>query len=482
VPDPLLVVDRVSKRFGATQALAEVSLSVARGAIHALVGENGAGKSTLIKILGGACQPDAGTMRLDGAPQRFADPRAALAAGIVVIPQELRLVPALSVAENLMLGHLPTRRLSVDRRALRARARHTLERLGVDLPLAERVDRLSYAERQLVAIGRALSQQARILILDEPTAALAAREIRALFDVLVELKAAGVALIYVSHRLAEVVELADRCTVLRDGRVVHHAARGEFDADDLIRHMTGRALEAVRGGAGGAPGPALIETADGFRLHGGEIVGLAGLLGSGTASFLRRLFGAEPSDQVLRMRGRPIRLGSPRDATAAGIGLVVGERAHGLVLGRSVRDNIALPNLRHLARVWRVDGRAIDRVVRELIDALDIRPRDPACPVRALSGGNQQKVVFAKWLAAKVGVLLLDEPTQGVDIAAKAALHRLIREFAARGGGVALTTADFDELLSLSDRVLALRDGAIVARLGQRDGLSEQALRRTLGG
>jgi ribose transport system ATP-binding protein len=482
VADPLLVVDRISKRFGATQALAEVSLTVAQGELHALVGENGAGKSTLIKILGGACRPDAGALRLDGLARRFADPRAALGAGIVVIPQELRLVPALSVAENLMLGHLPARRLTVDRRALRALAGGTLERLGVELPLDQRVDRLSYAERQLVAIGRALSQQARILILDEPTAALAGREIHALFAVLAELRAGSVALVYVSHRLAEVVELADRCTVLRDGRAVHQAARGGFDADDLIRHMTGRALETVRGGAGGAPGAPLLEAAGAFRLHGGEIIGLAGLLGSGTSTLLRRLFGAEPAGDPLTVRGRPLRLASPRDAVAAGIGLVAGERAHGLVLGRSVRDNIALPNLRHLARAWRVDDRAIDRVVRELMDALDIRPRDPACPARALSGGNQQKVVFAKWLAAKVGVLLLDEPTQGVDIAAKAALHRLIRDFAARGGGVALTTADFDELLSLSDRVLALRDGAIVAQLDHRAGLSEQALRRMLGG
>ncbi|MBI3513423.1 MAG: sugar ABC transporter ATP-binding protein [Proteobacteria bacterium] len=479
--DPRLAVDHVSKRFGATQALADVSFALTGGEIHALVGENGAGKSTLIKILGGAHQPDTGTLRLDGAPRRLADPRAALAAGIVVIPQELRLVPALSVAENIMLGHLPTRRLSVDRRAMTAQARRTLDTLGVRVALDQRVDRLSFAERQLVAIGRALSQRARVLILDEPTAALEAREVGALFEVLRGLKTSGVAIVYVSHRLAEVVEIADRCTVLRDGRIVYAGTRGAFDTDSLIQHMTGRALETVRGGAGSAAA-ALFERADGFAVHEGEIVGLAGLLGSGTSRFLRQLFGAEPSRETVRMRGQKIRLGSPRDGTAVGIGLVPGDRALGLVLGRSVRDNIALPNLGALARAWRVDDRAIDRVVVELMTALDIRPRDPGRPVRELSGGNQQKVVFAKWLAAKVGVLLLDEPTQGVDIAAKAALHRLIRDFARRGGGVALTTADFDELLSLSDRVVALRDGAIVAQLGQRDALSEAALRRVLGG
>ena len=458
-----LEVDRVAKRFGATQALAEVSLSLSGGEIHALVGENGAGKSTLIKLLGGQHRPDSGTIALDGAAQRFADPRAARAAGIVVIPQELRLVPALSVAENIMLGHLPARRLTVDRRAMRDAAQASLARLGAALPLAARVDRLSYAERQLVAIARALSQRARLLVLDEPTASLAAREIDALFGVLASLKADGVAILYVSHRLAEVVALADCCTVLRDGRVVFAGTRGGYAADDLIRHMTGRALDMVRGAPRADAGAPRLERA-GVALHGGEIVGLAGLLGSGTSALLRRWFGA------------------PRDGIAAGIGLVPSERADGLVPGRSVRDNIALPSLGRLAHLWRIDERAIDRVVDELMDALDIRPRDPARPVRELSGGNQQKVVFAKWLAARVGVLLLDEPTQGVDVAAKALLHRLIRDFAARSGAVALASADFDELLALSDRVLALRDGAIVANMRGDERLTEQDLRRTLGG
>jgi ABC-type sugar transport system ATPase subunit len=376
-------------------------------------------------------------------------------------------VPALSVAENIMLGHLPARRLTVDRRAMRAEAQRALARLGASLPLDARVDRLSYAERQLVAIGRALSQRARVLVLDEPTAALEAREIDALFGVLAGLKADGVAISYVSHRLAEIVAIADRCTVLRDGAVVFSGARGGFAIDDLIRHMTGRTLDEARDPRPAATGAALLERAgDDWRrvaLHRGEIVGLAGLLGSGTSALLRRLFGA------------------PRDGIASGIGLVPGERALGLVMGRSVRDNIALPSLSHLARPWRVNEPAIDRVVGALMTALDIRPRDPTRPVGELSGGNQQKVVFAKWLAAKVGVLLLDEPTQGVDIAAKAQLHRLIRDFAAGGGGIVLASADFDELLSLSDRVLALRDGAIVADVG-RDHLTEQTLRRTLGG
>jgi ABC-type sugar transport system ATPase subunit len=455
-----LAVDRVSKRFGATQALDAVSLTLAGGEIHALAGENGAGKSTLIKLLGGRLRPDSGTIALDGVARRFADPRAALAAGIVVIPQELHLVPALSIAENIMLGHLPARHLTVDRRAMRAAAQRSLARLGAALPLDAPVTRLGHAERQLVTIARALSQQARLLVLDEPTASLAAHEVDALFGVLAGLKADGVAILHVSHRLAELVALADRCTVLRDGSVVYDGARGGFTTDDLIRHMTGGAATAPRAAAPATAGAALLERA-GVTLHRGEIVGLAGLLGSGTSALLRRLFG------------------TPRDGIAAGLGLVPGARADGLVMGLSVRDNIALPRL---ARAWRIDARALDRVVGELMAALDIRPRDPARKVRELSGGNQQKVGFAKWLAAKVGVLLLDEPTQGVDVAAKARLHRLIRDFAAGGGGVVLASADLDELVSLSDRVLALRNGAILASFGADARPDEHTLRRTLAG
>jgi ABC-type sugar transport system ATPase subunit len=458
-----IALDRISKRFGATQALADVSFDLAGGEIHALVGENGAGKSTLIRILGGQHRPDTGSLTRDGASLAFADPRAARAAGIVVIPQELRLVPALSVAENVMLGHLPARAWTVDRRAMRAQAARTLARLGADLPADARLDRLSHAERQLVAIARALSQRAQVLVLDEPTAALEAREVDALLRVLAGLKADGVAIVYVSHRLAEVVAIADRCTVLRDGRVVYDGVRGAFDQDTLIGDMTGRALDTAQAAADTEVGPLLLAR-DGVALHGGAVLGLAGLLGSGASERLRGLFGR------------------PRDGVRAGIGLVPAERRQGLVLGMSVRDNIALPSLDRLARAWRLDGRAIDRVVAELMDALDIRPRDADLPARALSGGNQQKVVFAKWLAAQVGVLLLDEPTQGVDIAAKAQLHRLIRDFAARGGAVALASADFDELLALSDRVLALRDGAIVAELTRAAARDGPALRRILGG
>jgi len=410
--------------------------------------------------------------------------------GIVLIPQELRLVPSLTVAENVMLGQWPARRAfglpwTLDRRALRRTAGVTLERLGVAPDLDTRVERLPYAERQLVAIARALAHDATVVILDEPTAALERREVLRLFEVVTVLKAHGVAILYISHRLDEVVELADRCTLLRDGRVVATAERGAFDTERLIRAMTGRALDRDRQATeAGAPamsdvlleadvpgsGPARVMV----RAH--EIVGVAGRLGSGASALLHRLFGAGDVPTSIMVRGRRRRLRSPAIAIGAGLGLVPGERARGLVLEMSVRDNIVLPSLRRLR------GHEADTIVTSLMEALDIRPRGLHVPAHALSGGNQQKVVFAKWLAARVEVLLLDEPTQGIDVAAKAAIHRLIREFVGRGHGVLMASADLEEVAQASDHLLAMRGGIIVADLSRRTGIDERELRRLVGG
>ena len=499
-PEPsasVVVAERLRKRFFNIQALDDVSFDLRPGEIHAVVGENGAGKSTLIKLLVGILHPDGGRILLDGRERRFRDPHEALAAGLAVIPQELRLVPALSVAENVLLGHLPERRLLgvlplVDRRALRTQARETLDRLGLPATLDTPVGTLPYAEQQLVAIARALSRRVRVLVLDEPTAALEAREVRRLFETIAALKAEGVGIVYISHRLEEVVELADRCTVLRDGRMVAVRRRGELDLGGLVRDMTGRDVEEARNRARRPLGPSLLRASAGLEtagfpvsIGGGEVVGLAGLLGSGTGRLLRRLFGAERAIAI-ELRGRHTIVRQPGDAIRAGIGMVPGERARGLVLTASVRDNILMPVFDRVGRgpggrLW-LDRARADAVVRELMDALDVRPRDPDRIVRYLSGGNQQKVVFARWLAARAAVLLLEEPTQGIDIAAKAQIHRLIREFADQGGGVLLASADLHEVLSESDSVLAMRKGAIVARLGQDAPRSESALRAALGG
>ena len=479
----------VRKRFGATTALDGVTFEVMAGEIHALVGENGAGKSTLVRILGGVLRPDAGEIAIGGRPRHLASPHDAIASGIVTIPQELHLVPALSVAENLALGDLPARRLFgvaalVDRPRMREEARARLAAFDFapdpDLPVRQ----LGFAEQQIVAIAKALHRYCRVLILDEPTAALENREIERLFAVLRRLRSQGTAVVYVSHRLEEIVELADRCTVLRDGRVAALVRRGEFNSADLVAAMTGHAAEQHTI-APATLGSVLVEDAepraDAVRVHSGEVVGLAGLLGSGTTDVLQRLFGLAPAATSLCVKGRLRRIKNPIAAIEAGIGFVPPSRRLGLIMNQSVHDNILLPSLGGFlggfvggfgrAGVSRRGGR---RLVGELMDLLDIRPRRPDLKVSALSGGNQQKVILAKWLARRVEMLLLDEPTQGIDIAAKAQIHALLRDFAARGGGVLLDSSDLSELAHVCDAVLAMRKGRIVSRIDRTDRLDEE--------
>jgi ABC-type sugar transport system ATPase subunit len=486
---PAARLEGVTKEFGATLALAGVDFDVAFGEIHAIVGENGAGKSTLIRILGGVHRPDRGAIFVDGKPCHFASPHDAIAAGIVTIPQELRLVPALSIAENIALGDLPVRRLGplalVNRARMRDEARAVLAELDFAPDPDRRVAALGFAERQLVAIAKALRRRCRIFVLDEPTAALEKREIERLFAVLKRMQARGTAIIYISHRLDEVVAIADRCTVLRDGRVAAVSKRGAFSVHDLVTAMTGRAAEDVVT-APVPSGDVLLEaqpddTAT-VRLHAREVIGLAGLLGSGTDRMLRRLFGAADESAVVKMHNETRRFRYPGDAIAAGIGMVPPERALGLVMNQSVRDNILLPNLAAFSRIGVMDRGAGDRIVAELMELVDIRPRRPQLKAGALSGGNQQKVILAKWLARRIAVLLLDEPTQGIDVAAKAQVHTLIRDFVTRGGGALINSSDLGELARLCDSVLAVRQGRIAAMLDRTQGLDEPKLRAAIGG
>ena len=486
---PAASAEGVSKHFGATVALDGVDFDVDAGEIHAVVGENGAGKSTLIRILGGVWRPDRGTIRVDGAERHFASPRDAIAAGIVTIPQELRLVPALSIAENIALGDLPVRRFGplalVDREQMRVAARAVLAQLDFDPDPDRPVASLGFAERQLVAIAKALRRQCRVFILDEPTAALEKREIERLFAVLTRMKAQGTAIIYISHHLDEVVTIADRCTILRDGRVAAVSRRGAFSAHDLVAAMTGRAAQAAVV-APFAPGELLLQARpDGvaaLTLRAREVIGLAGLLGSGSGRIIRALFGVAREPLLIKLGDTERRLKSPADAIAAGIGMVPGERSLGLVMNQSVRDNILLPNLAALAPMGWLDRRAGDRIVAELMELVDIRPRRPQLRAGALSGGNQQKVILAKWLARRIAVLLLDEPTQGIDVAAKAQIHGLIRDFVARGGGALIHSSDLAELSRLCDGVLAVRQGRIAATLDRASGLDEPTLRAAIGG
>ncbi|MBI3373660.1 MAG: sugar ABC transporter ATP-binding protein [Betaproteobacteria bacterium] len=479
----ILEAEGICKRFFATVALDRVSFTLLPGEVHALVGENGAGKSTLTKIFGGIYLPDSGRVLLAGRELPLRSPADAFAAGIAEIPQELRVVPALSVAENVMLGHLPVKGLfgSVDRHRMREAAREALSRLDLDIDLDRPVGTLSFAERQSVMIARALTRNAQVLILDEPTAALERREVHALFETIARLKNQGVAILYVSHRLDEIVAIADRCTVMRDARVVAEFARGAFGPADLARHMTGREIDMQHAGTGSEPGEALLACAEygELRVRRGEIIGLAGLLGSGTSRLLRRVFGAD-GGASLSVGDLAVSARHPSHAIGAGLAMVPNERALGLVLSHSVRENIVLPNLKRFGKLWRLDHAAIDTVVRELIARLDIRPADPDAIVRSLSGGNQQKVILAKWLASKVVILLLDEPTQGIDIAAKAHIHRLVREFAGKGNGVVFASSDTHEIVSLADGVLAMRRSGITTRIDRGAGLSEQRIQEAI--
>jgi ABC-type sugar transport system ATPase subunit len=488
IPEPAVSAECVRKSFGATLALDAVDFDVMPGEIHALVGENGAGKSTLVRLLAGIHRPDSGRIAIKGRTYHFAGPRDAIAAGIVTIPQELRLVPSLSIAENLALGDLPLKYVFgvpvVDQERMRADARVELARFDLARDPDEPVGRVGFAEQQIVALAKAFRRSCAVLILDEPTAALESREIERLFSVLARLKAEGTAIIYVSHRLQEIVALADRCTVLRDGRVAAQARRGEFSAADLVRAMSGRAAEISL--AFTHPGAIIVEDAeprpDAVQLRQGEVLGLAGLLGSGTERVLARLFGLSRPAGLVCIRGKERRLANPMRSIEAGVGMVPGTRRLGLIMNLSVGDNILIASLDRLHRSGIIDRRAGDRLVAELMDLLDIRPRRPDLKVSALSGGNQQKVILAKWLARRVEVLLLDEPTQGVDVSAKSQIHALVRDFASRGGAVLMSSSDLSELAHSCDAVLAIHHGRITARFDRADGLDEARIHAALVG
>jgi rhamnose transport system ATP-binding protein len=486
--DPSARLAGISKRFAATQALDDVSLELRPAEAHALVGENGAGKSTLVKILAGVHQPDTGRIELHGTPVQIHGPAHARELGIAVIHQEPRLFPDLSVAENVFLGHQPVTRVgSIDWARMRRDADRLFAELEVSISADSPVRGLSMADQQLVEIAKALSLDARILIMDEPTASLSLHEVERLFSIVRPLRDRGLAVLFVSHRLEEVFELCERATVLRDGKHVITAPVNQLTTGDLIRHMVGRDVSLFPQAAT-APGDVLLETrgltrSDAFRdisfsVHAGEIVGFAGLIGAGRTEVARVLFGIDRADrgQVL-LDGRPVAFATPAEALRAGVAYVPEDRhQQGLVLDFPIASNISLPILPRLFPRFFVD-RPVERDLAERYAAqLRVRMTDVEQLVSALSGGNQQKVVIAKWLATQPRVLILDEPTRGIDIGAKVEVHRIIAELAANGLGIILISSDLPEVLAMSDRILVMHEGRLTAELSRAEATEERVM------
>ena len=486
----------IEKRYGATHALREVDFAVAAGEVHAIVGENGAGKSTLVKVITGAVGADAGEIRVAGVTQAIRDPLAAQHLGIRVVHQHANPVPQLSATENILLGQLPSGRTgwSIDWSAAHRRAREILAETGFpDVPEHQIAARLSAAQRKAVELAKALAVPPRLLILDEPSAALSHEERTRLFALVRRLRTAGTALVYISHDLDEVLELADRITVLRDGAVAGVLASSQASKQKLVELMVGRSLGDIYPGRAETPGEMLLEveglSAGGrfadvsFTLSRGEILGLYGLVGSGRSELGRCLFGADPFDSgSVLIAGRRLALRSPRDALEAGIAMLSEDRARdGLVMFQPVRHNVALANFPQLARWGIVSRRREGDEIRAQTTRLDVRPNDIERPVRTLSGGNQQKVVLAKWLLRRSQVLILDEPTWGVDIAAKQEIYRTVAGLADAGMAILMISSELPEVLGMSDRVLVMRKGRIVAQFTRREASEQGLLARATG-
>jgi rhamnose transport system ATP-binding protein len=483
----------ITKRFVATVALDDVSLDLLPGEIHGLVGENGAGKSTLVKILAGVHQPDEGTIWLDGAVTQLDGPAHSRSLGIAVVHQEPRLFPDLTVAENVFIGHAPAGRLgTIDWGATRRAAQALFDELEVRFDVGAPVRGLSMADQQLIEIAKALSVDARVLILDEPTASLTAHEVARLFAIVRRLRDRGVSILFVSHRLDEVFELCDRATVFRDGRHVITTATAALTTADLVRHMVGRTVSLFP--KVDAPVGAVLLEVDGlsragafrdisFVVRAGEILGLAGLVGAGRTEVARVLFGIDHRDAgVIRLGGKPVHFASPSAAMHSGIAYLPEDRhQQGLVLDFPIAQNVTLPILPRLFPGLLVRASTERRVAREYTQQFNVRMTGVEQLVGALSGGNQQKVVLAKWLATKPQILILDEPTRGIDIGAKVEVHRIISELAASGLGIVLISSDLPEVLAMSDRIIVLHEGRITAEIPHERATEERVMLAATG-
>ncbi len=478
---PRLEVRDVAKEYPGVRALSGVSFDVRAGEVHALMGENGAGKSTLIKIMSGVVQPDGGEILIDGAATRLAGPDDARRAGVATIYQELLLFPELSVAENIFLGHAPKGRFGrIDLSAMRERARALIASLEIDdLDPDMTVGRLSVGNRQRVEILRALSHDARVLIMDEPTAALTEADVKRLFDIVRRLRARGVGIVYISHRMDEIFEISDRVTVLRDGAFIGTRATRDTTSPALVEMMVGRRIEALFPKVEAPIGAPVLEARDlvakpltrgvSLTVRAGEIVGLAGLVGSGRSELAQTLFGITPAESgEIRLSGESVVIGSPAQARALGLAYVPEDRgSQGLVRPTSVKHNLSLAALDGLARFGFIDRAAEARLAEDAVRRFDVKTSSLDEMAGRLSGGNQQKIVLGKWLANRPKLLILDEPTRGIDVGAKAEIHRLMGELANQGVAILMISSELPEALGMSDRVLVMREGRIVAEFAR---------------
>ncbi len=492
---PVLAAEAIAKSYAGVRALSGVSFDLQEGEVHALVGENGAGKSTLIKIMTGAVAPDSGTLWVGGQRVPSMHPATARALGIAAIYQQPSLFPHLTVTENIAFaleGGGAWRR--VDWRARRLNAAELLRRVGADFGPERLVETLSMPEQQLVEIAKAIGRKARVLIMDEPTASLSEREVERLFDVIARLRSEKVGIIYISHRLEEILSISSRVTVLRDGRTVATQPREGLQRSSLINLMIGRELSSIFPDRLGEPGSIALELRHlssraagvhdvSLTVRGGEILGLAGLVGSGRTELARTVFGLTPADSgELFVHGRAVRIGSPARAIAEGIGyLPEDRRRHGVVPEMPVADNVTLASLRNVARGGLIDRPRERQQAQQYVDRLQIKTPSVATEVQSLSGGNQQKVALARWLAIEPKVLILDEPTQGIDVGSKSEIHMLMRELAARGLGVLMISSELPEILGMSDRIAVMRGGTLAGVLSRGEATQERLLALALG-
>lgn len=488
-PAPLLEVAQISKQFPGVKALSQVSLSLNHGEVLAVIGENGAGKSTLMKILAGVQPPDSGKLLIEGAEVSISDVEAALENGIALIHQELNLCENLDIAANIFLGREPASWNVINQQQTYLESEKLLKQVGLNLPPQTLVGDLTVGQQQMVEIAKALSINARILIMDEPTSSLSLHESEALFDVIRELKARGVSVIYISHRLGEVNDLADRVVVLRDGENAGDLDRASISHERMVQLMVGRNVSQFFPHTPHEPGPVVMEVKNlrtpaypthfiNFSIRQNEIVGISGLVGAGRTELMQVLFGIDaPLSGSISVNGQAIQINSPKDAIRAGLALVPEDRKlQGLVLEMAVRENMSLASLtRDRKSLGRINFNQERNISEEMIAAMKIKTPSDSQIVQFLSGGNQQKVVLGKWLAMNPRVLLLDEPTRGVDIGAKEEIYTLMNQLASQGMAVLFVSSDLEEIRGISDRVLVMHEGQMTGELS-RDELSEEAI------